>query len=132
MVLDVEHIMNGSYSKFDTRKIYVNLDNVSNKNTSETNMFKILVLESFLMLFSKITKNAVKCLQCDEIIESRHVHDFVSCSCGCCSVDGGLSYLRRCGEPEDIQDISENINTLEQADKIKDIIVQLGDSEDAN
>lgn len=42
-----------------------------------------------------IIKNAVKCLRCDDEIESKHRHDFVSCSCGNVFVDGGLSYLRR-------------------------------------
>jgi hypothetical protein len=37
----------------------------------------------------KIIKNAIKCVHCGDIIESRHRHDFVTCSCGCCSVDGG-------------------------------------------
>lgn len=26
---------------------------------------------------------------------SKHVHDFVTCKCGCCGVDGGTMYLRR-------------------------------------
>ena len=29
------------------------------------------------------------------MIESKSVHDFKTCSCGACSVDGGLAYLRR-------------------------------------
>ena len=42
-----------------------------------------------------IIKNAAKCLKCGETIESKHRHDFVSCSCGNLFVDGGKEYLRR-------------------------------------
>jgi hypothetical protein len=44
--------------------------------------------------YTKITKNAAQCLQCFDVIESRHRHDYVTCSCGSISVDGGLAYLR--------------------------------------
>jgi len=43
----------------------------------------------------KITKNRIKCVHCHQVIESKHRHDFVTCSCGKVSVDGGFSYLRR-------------------------------------
>lgn len=51
---------------------------------------------------SKIIKNAVQCKKCGDIIESKSVHDFVTCTCGACSVDGGHEYLRRCGNLEDM------------------------------
>ena len=42
-----------------------------------------------------LTRNAIKCLQCNTVLESKHRHDFQVC---CCSnrafVDGGLSYIR--------------------------------------
>lgn len=44
---------------------------------------------------TKIIKNAVKCLKCGDIIESKYRHDYVTCSCGNVSVDGGTDYLRR-------------------------------------
>lgn len=43
----------------------------------------------------RIVKNAAKCLKCGDIIESIHRHDYVTCSCGNISVDGGTDYLRR-------------------------------------
>lgn len=43
----------------------------------------------------KILKNCIQCKQCGDMIESKSTHDFVTCSCGACSVDGGLEYLRR-------------------------------------
>ena len=40
-------------------------------------------------------RNRAKCLLCGDIIESTHVHDFVTCGCGNLSVDGGKEYRRR-------------------------------------
>lgn len=51
---------------------------------------------------SKIIKIAVQCKKCGDIIESKSVHDFVTCSCVACSVDGGHEYLRRCDNLEDM------------------------------
>lgn len=55
----------------------------------------------------RIIRNAIQCKKCGDIIESRSIHDFKPCSCGACSVDGGLAYLRRCGNREDWEDLSE-------------------------
>jgi hypothetical protein len=54
-----------------------------------------------------ITRNAVRCKTCGDIIESRTVHDLVMCSCGACGVDGGREYLRRLGDPEAYEELSE-------------------------
>lgn len=43
----------------------------------------------------KIIKNKAKCLKCGDIIESIDRHDYVQCSCGNISVDGGKDYLKR-------------------------------------
>lgn len=51
----------------------------------------------------KLVKNRAKCCHCGDIIESKHRHDFVTCSCYDESsenstgiyVDGGLDYERR-------------------------------------
>ena len=45
-----------------------------------------------------IVENSIRCQQCGDVIVSTHRHDFVTCSCGQCSVDGGHTYLRRCGD----------------------------------
>ena len=48
--------------------------------------------------------NKIRCKHCNDIIESRHRHDFVTCKCGAVSVDGGDSYGRRLwpsGDPDD-------------------------------
>lgn len=44
---------------------------------------------------AKIIKNMIRCNLCGDTIESVHVHDFVTCRCGACSVDGGIEYLSR-------------------------------------
>ena len=42
-----------------------------------------------------LTKNSVKCLVCNTILESNHQHDFQQCNCSNKAfVDGGLSYER--------------------------------------
>ena len=50
----------------------------------------------------KILSNKAQCLRCGDVIESKHVHDFVWCSCrdeegnpSGIAVDGGREYLRR-------------------------------------
>lgn len=53
-----------------------------------------------------IRRNSAKCLLCNEEIESRHVHDFVRCSCGNIAVDGGTHYIRRIGTLDNYTDTS--------------------------
>jgi hypothetical protein len=47
---------------------------------------------------TRIIRNAAKCLACGDEIESKHRHDYVTCSCGNVSLDGGRDWLslRRC------------------------------------
>ena len=54
----------------------------------------------------KILVNKIKCKKCGDVIESKSRHDFKSCSCGAVSVDGGLDYIRRCGEEDDYEELS--------------------------
>lgn len=62
----------------------------------------------------KIIKNQVKCLKCGDIIESKNRHDFVTCSCGNVSVDGGKDYLRRTfHNKDDYEELSIVENTEE-------------------
>lgn len=53
-----------------------------------------------------ILENAAKCLECKERIVSLHRHDFVTCSCGNVSVDGGHDYMRRAFKGENWYDDS--------------------------
>jgi hypothetical protein len=55
-----------------------------------------------------IIRNSARCLRCGDEIESKHVHDFVSCSCGAIAVDGGKEYFKRSAEDLALlQDTSE-------------------------
>ncbi len=46
-------------------------------------------------LIKVLTKNAIKCLMCNTILESKHRHDFVMCQCpNETTCDGGLEYQR--------------------------------------
>lgn len=42
-----------------------------------------------------VIRNAIRCNICGDEIESISRHDYVTCSCGACAVDGGHDYLRR-------------------------------------
>ncbi len=55
---------------------------------------------------SMIIRNSAKCLKCGDEIESKRVHDFVSCKCKAIFTDGGLEYVRQGGRLEDLQDTS--------------------------
>ena len=55
----------------------------------------------------KLIKNSIKCLLCDEVLESKHVHDFQQCSCESCFIDGGLEYVRIGGAFDHFEDLSE-------------------------
>lgn len=45
--------------------------------------------------------NMATCRLCLTTIESKYTHDFVWCKCGAIAVDGGQSYMKRVGNPED-------------------------------
>lgn len=69
-----------------------------------------LALENTLKEFEGfsdvILQNEIKCLQCGDVIFSRHRHDYKLCGCGKVGVDGGQVYLRRIGNKEDYKDLS--------------------------
>lgn len=54
----------------------------------------------------RIVRNSIQCRQCNDTIESRNQHNYVTCSCGAVSVDGGTVYLKRSGERSDIKELS--------------------------
>jgi len=61
-----------------------------------------------------ITRNAIQCTRCDEVIESFHRHDFKYCSCKTVAVDGGKAYRRRLfTNLGDYIDLSEFIDQTE-------------------
>lgn len=70
---------------------------------------------------SKILRNMAKCLDCEDVIESKSVHDFRTCKCGNLSVDGGLDYIKRSSKNFNFEDLSKfNLNFLEILDNLKE------------
>lgn len=53
-------------------------------------------------------KNRAKCRKCGDVIESKHRHDWVSCSCKAIYIDGGQSYWRAGGDPENFIRINDD------------------------
>lgn len=59
-------------------------------------------------MYSKLKANKAKCLICGDVIESKTIHDFVTCTCGNLSVDGGKEYCKRSVmEIEKYEELSE-------------------------
>lgn len=69
------------------------------------------------MPYRHILHNRIQCNHCGEVIESRYRHDFVSCRCGTCCVDGGTDYLRRgfLYSRADFTELSETADTAKDA-----------------
>ena len=55
----------------------------------------------------EIISNKIKCKKCGDVIESKSSNDYKKCSCGTVAVDGGKDYLKRIGNEEHYEDISE-------------------------
>lgn len=47
------------------------------------------------MVRRQILLNAVKCLVCEDIVQSTRRHDYRNCFCGNIVAGGGLDYIRR-------------------------------------
>ncbi len=54
-----------------------------------------------------IKRNMAKCKKCETTVESKFMHDFKWCPCRTIAVDGGHSYIRRIGDLENIEELSE-------------------------
>lgn len=61
--------------------------------------------------YEKVISNKIRCRECGDVVESVHRHDFRFCKCGTVAVDGGREYLRRVGNLEAIEELSETIET---------------------
>ena len=55
----------------------------------------------------EIISNKIKCKKCGDIIESKSINDYKKCSCGAVAVDGGKNYLKRMGDEENYEELSE-------------------------
>lgn len=54
-----------------------------------------------------LSKNSARCKNCDDVIVSKHRHDFVWCKCRALAVDGGLDYAKRVGRLNGFEDLNE-------------------------
>jgi hypothetical protein len=63
------------------------------------------------LLMRKVTINKVGCKRCNDIIESKHEHDFRRCKCGLIFIDGGTN-----------QKYGLSVNQTEEKDKIENYI----------
>ena len=55
-----------------------------------------------------VVVNKAQCKLCDDIVESKHRHDFKWCKCGSMAVDGGKAYIKRAANSlDDIIELSE-------------------------
>ena len=55
----------------------------------------------------EIINNKIKCKKSGDIIESKSTNDYKRCSCGAVAVDGGKDYLKRMGNEENYEELSE-------------------------
>ena len=44
-----------------------------------------------------VFSNSIRCKSCKQKIRSKNKHDYVTCKCGSCSVDGGSWYVKISG-----------------------------------
>jgi hypothetical protein len=65
-----------------------------------------------------IIRNAAKCLDCGDVIESTYRHDWRQCKCGHIFVDGGFDYVRHGYlDPDRVQNLSV-FSDPEQAEEL--------------
>lgn len=64
----------------------------------------------------KLKSNKIKCLSCGDIIESKHVHDYWTCSCKKVCVDGGLEYAKRGFPKFPVEGWYEELSEYEEID----------------
>lgn len=50
----------------------------------------------------------IRWLKCNDIIESKHVHDLQKCKCGASFIDGGDKYTRIGGDLKHINPVHED------------------------
>ena len=72
-----------------------------------------------------LIRNAVQCLNCNDIIESIYRHDCKLCSCGGCMVDGGTEYIRTAVH-SNITYVSLNLYSTDPHRVIRNYVYRLG------
>lgn len=67
----------------------------------------------------RLVRNMIRCKRCGSVVESVSRHDYETCECGRCSVDGGHDYHRVGAlDLNDIEDLSvwEDVEITKGAD----------------
>lgn len=67
----------------------------------------------------QVTRNRARCKKCGDIVESKTRHSYVECRCKSIAVDGGFDYLRRVGDLDSIEEMSEVREAWIQYDPVK-------------
>lgn len=60
--------------------------------TTKNSIYAFQLMDEYRQV---ILRNLIRCKHCSDWLISQQPHDIKTCSCGCCSVDGGHSYIRR-------------------------------------
>ena len=72
---------------------------------------------------SKLLQNAVKCLSCNTILKSLHVHDYQQCDCdNKTMVDGGLDYIRYGGTDMKSIELLTLYNTINEDEMVSNLL----------
>ena len=79
-------------------------------------MYAIMIIGGYTMN-NKIIANKARCKKCNDIIESKNIHDFKKCLCGSVAVDGGHEYIKRIGKLEDVIELSEYEEVKEETNE---------------
>jgi hypothetical protein len=67
-------------------------------------------------IVKQLRRNRIRCLDCNQIVESTHVHDRQSCRCpNGATADGGLEYMRR---------LATNLKRIEELAEWDDVIAK--------
>lgn len=77
-----------------------------------------------------ILVNKIRCKKCGEEIKSTYTHDFRSCKCGACVVDGEHEYLRQFGKSEKDNTLASTLPHRRGCGKVVPPLIQSGLSED--
>jgi hypothetical protein len=67
-------------------------------------------------IMEKIISNKIQCKHYGEVIESNGIHEFVTCKCETCSVDGGHYHLGRSYKNSPEEDFIE-LSKVEEDDE---------------
>ena len=79
---------------------------------NKVNVFQVFHISTNIEQVKKMSNrfisiNKIQCKKCRDIIESRTVNDFKTCTCGSVSISGGKEYLRRLGNVDDYIEMCE-------------------------